>query len=126
VGGMLALMLASGYQPKQIQNLLYWGSPHIFGYHPWRSISPFSSKYPDGPKEEILREYYGERTMMDLQKDVAVVAFRLDGRRSKTHSFFNKEGWRPAVFSNMPKASGTVEPDYDLKVRVLYPSFFPV
>jgi len=47
----------------------------------------------------------------------AVVAFRLDGRKSRTNSFFDKEGWRPAVFSNMPKAAGFVEPDLDLKVR---------
>ena len=33
------------------------------------------------------------------------------------HLFF--PGWRPAVFSNMPRASGKVEPDSDLKVRFI-------
>lgn len=79
-------------------------------------VNPFKAKYSHDAKEQIMQEYFGERTMMDLEKKCAVVSFRLDGRRSKTHSFFNREGWRPAVFSNMPKASGVVEPDRDLMV----------
>jgi hypothetical protein len=51
-------------------------------------------------------------------RNTAVVAFRLDGRKSRTHSFFNKEGWRPAVFTNMPRAAGMVEPDLELKVMI--------
>lgn len=116
VGGILALMLSSGHSPKHCQDLLRWGSPHIFGYFPWRMVNPFKAKYSHDAKEQIMQEYFGERTMMDLEKKCAVVSFRLDGRRSKTHSFFNREGWRPAVFSNMPKASGVVEPDRDLMV----------
>lgn len=70
--------------------------------------------------------------MMDLKKTCAIVAFSLDGRRSKTHSFFNKEGWRPAVFSNMPRSGGLIEPDSDLLVwdaamrTSAAPTFFPV
>lgn len=116
MGGILALMLASGHTPKHCQELLKWGSPHIFGFSPWRVVNPFKAKYSDQAKEEIMQHYFGERTMMDLSKKCAVIAFRLDGRKSKTHSFFNKEGWRPAVFSNMAKAFGKVEPDYELKV----------
>ena len=47
-------------------------------------------------------------------------------------SFFNKEGWRPAVFSNMPRGAGQVEPDNDLHVwdaamrTSAAPTFFPV
>jgi predicted acylesterase/phospholipase RssA len=120
VGGMLALMLAAGHTPSQCQELLRWGAPHIFGYFPWRIINPFKAKYSHEAKEQIMQEYFGDRTMMDLLKKCAVVAFRLDGRRSNTHSFFNKEGWRPAVFSNMPKASGVVEPDRDLLVSKMF------
>ena len=120
VGGMLSLMLAAGHTPKECQELLRWGAPHIFGYFPWRVINPFKSKYSHDAKEQIMQEYFGDRTMMDLLKKCAVIAFRLDGRRSRTHSFFNKEGWRPAVFSNMPKASGVVEPDHDLLVNNSY------
>ena len=54
--------------------------------------------------------------MADLEKTCAVVAFRLDGRKSSTHRLFRQDGWRPAVFSNMPQGSGNIDPDYDLKV----------
>ena len=39
-----------------------------------------------------MKHYFNDRNMIDLKKTCAVVAFRLDGRKSKTHSFFNKEG----------------------------------
>ena len=57
-------------------------------------------------------------TMSDLKSHAAVVSFRLDGHKSHTHSFFNKEGWRPAVFSNLPAAGSSIMPDNDLKVCI--------
>ena len=41
-----------------------------------------------------MRHYFQDRDMVDLKKTCAVVAFRLDGRKSKTHSFFDKDGKR--------------------------------
>ena len=105
---------------EECHKLYTWAIPHIFGHNPWRLINPFRSKYSDKAKQELMQYYFGERTMADLNKSCAAVAFRLDGRKSKTHSFFHREGWRPAVFSNIPKAAGAVDPDLDLKViRVL-------
>lgn len=121
VGGLIALMLSAGYTPKECTEIFKWAIPHIFGHFPFRRINPFVAKYDDKPKEQILREFFGDRTMVDLKKACAVVAFRFDGRRSRTHSFFDKEGWRPAIYSNMAKAEGLVLPDYDLKVRFLPP-----
>ena len=66
--------------------------PHIFGHDPLRIINPFKSKYCDKAKEEILKLYFGDRTMMDLNKTCAVISFKFDGKKSLTHSFFNKEG----------------------------------
>jgi patatin-like phospholipase/acyl hydrolase len=131
-GGILALMLASGYEPEECHNLYTWAIPHIFGHNPWRLINPFRSKYSDKAKQELMQYYFGERTMADLKKSCAAVAFRLDGRKSRTHSFFHREGWRPAVFSNIPKGSGVVDPDLDLKVwdaamrTSAAPTYFPV
>ncbi len=121
-GGILSLLLAAGYSPKECDEVYSFSAKHIFGHNPWRVINPFRAKYSDRAKQELMMHYFGERTMGDLDKTCAVIAFRLDGKKSKTHSFFNKEGWRPAVFTNMPRASGYVEPDSDLKVRVLLPS----
>jgi len=131
-GGILALLLASGYSAKECEDIYSFAAPHIFPHNPWRVINPFRSKYSDKAKQEILQHYYGDRTMKDLSKTCAVIAFRLDGRKSKTHAMFNLEGWRPAVFSNMPRASGLIEPDNDLLIwdaamrTSAAPTFFPV
>ena len=116
-GGLLALLLASGYSPEECDEIYGFSAPHIFGHNPSRAINPFRSKYSDKAKQEIMQYYYGGRTMGDLQKTCAVIAFRLDGRKSHTHMMFNKEGWRPAVFSNMPQEDSLILPDVDLPVR---------
>lgn len=117
-GGLLSLMLSAGYQPAECHDIYKFAAPHIFGHNPWRVINPMRAKYSDKAKQELMQHYFGDRCIGHLKKTCAVVAFRLDGRKSSTHSFFNKEGWRPSVFSNMPRAEGLVEPDLDLKVRV--------
>jgi hypothetical protein len=79
-----------------------------------------------------MQHFFGERKMVDLEKTCTVVAFRLDGRKSDTHSFFNKEGWRPAVFSNMDKGGSSILADKELHVwdaamrTSAAPTFFPV
>jgi len=131
-GGILSLLLATGYSPAECDDIYMFAAPHIFGNQPWRLINPWRSKYSDKNKEDIFKHYFGDRTMIDLKKTCIVVAFRLDGKKSHTHSFFNKEGWRPAVFSNMPRGVGTVEPDWDLHAwdaamrTSAAPTFFPV
>ncbi|KAJ1436480.1 acyl transferase/acyl hydrolase/lysophospholipase [Ochromonadaceae sp. CCMP2298] len=131
-GGLLSLLLASGYTADECDDIYSFAGNHIFGHNPWRAINPFRAKYSDKAKQELLQHYYGTRTMGDLQKTCAVIAFRLDGRKSHTHRLFNKEGWRPAVFSNMPQAGGLIRPDDDLLVwdaamrTSAAPTFFPV
>jgi len=131
-GGILALLLAGGYTPKECNEIYSFAAPHIFAHNPWRAINPFRAKYSDLAKQELFQYYFGERKMIDLEKQCAVISFRLDGRKSQTHSFFNREGWRPAIFSNMPKSAGQVEPDNDLHVwdacmrTSAAPTFFPV
>eukprot|EP01041_Mallomonas_annulata_P001454 gene1454-2797_t len=105
-GGILSLLIASGYTATQCQDIFVFAAPHIFKPDLFRRLNPFRAKFCDKAKEEIFKEYFGDRTMNDLHKTAAAVAFRVDGFKSTTHSFFNKEGWRPAVFSNMPRAAG--------------------
>jgi predicted acylesterase/phospholipase RssA len=124
-GGILGLLLAAGYSANECDDIYTFASPHIFNFNPWRAINPFKSKYSDKQKQEIFQYYWGERTMMDLHKHAAVISFRLDGKKSTTHSFFNKEGWRPAVFSNLPPAGSSIMPDDELKVILgLYTSTY--
>lgn len=117
-GGLLSLLLASGYTADECDAIYSFAAPHIFGHNPWRAINPFRAKYSDKAKQELMEHYYGGRTMGDLQKACAVIAFRLDGRKSHTHMLFNREGWRPAVFSNIPRAASLVHPDVDLPVSL--------
>lgn len=131
-GGILALMLASGYSAKECHEIYSYAAPHIFAHNPWRVINPSRARYSDKAKQELMQHYFGQRTMADLEMTCAAIAFRLDGRKSRTHSFFHREGWRPAVFSNMPLAEGLVAPDNDLLVwdaamrTSAAPTYFPV
>lgn len=116
-GGILALMLASGYSVSDCRDIYEFSMPEIFTRDRFRIYNPFLSKYDHKRKEDIMKYYFGANTSMgDMEKVAAVIAFRLDGRKSHTHSFFDREGWRPAVFSNMPRGFGLIEPDLDLKV----------
>lgn len=35
-GGILALLLASGYTPSACNDIYKFAAPHIFGHNPWR------------------------------------------------------------------------------------------
>lgn len=133
VGGIISLLLAAGYSPQEVDDIYMFSAPHIFGYNPWRVINPFRSRYSDKAKQELMQHYFGNLKFGDLKKTATVVAFRLDGTKSNTHSFFgHKEGWRPAVFSNVPKNGSQVEPDLNLELwdaamrTSAAPTFFPV
>ena len=73
-GGILSLLLSAGYSPVESKDLFVWAANHIFRHSPWRKINPFRSKYSDKFKEEIFREYFGDRTMLDTSKTCAVVS----------------------------------------------------
>jgi predicted acylesterase/phospholipase RssA len=132
VGGILSLLLAAGYDVEECEEIFRFAMPHIFGHDPYRKLNPFNSKYCDKTKEELMKYFFGDLKMGDLQRLCTVIAFRLDGRRSETHSFFNKEGWRPAILSNMPQGKSDVQPDTDLLVweaammTSAAPTYFPV
>ena len=44
-GGILALLLASGYTPRECTDIYKWGMPHIFGHDPYRAINPFKVNF---------------------------------------------------------------------------------
>ena len=47
VGGILALLLASGYDPEECEEIFRFAMPHIFRHDPYRKMNPFNSKYSD-------------------------------------------------------------------------------
>ena len=132
VGGILSLLLATGYEPEEVDHIFRFAMPHIFYHDPYRKFNPFNSKYSDKPKQELMQYFFGNLKMGDLRRLCTVVSFRLDGRRSETNSFFDREGWRPAILSNMPMGQSQVKPDTDLPVweaammTSAAPTYFPV
>jgi hypothetical protein len=82
-GGLVGLLLACGYTPQQVQAIFAYHSPAIFSSPAARRYSPFKAKYEDKNKKEIVQYYFGERTLGDLRKYVAINAFRLDGAPSR-------------------------------------------
>lgn len=71
------------YSPKECSKIYSFAIPHIFGFNPWRVINPFKAKYSDKAKEELMQHFFAKRKMKDLEKAVAVISFRVDGKLSK-------------------------------------------
>ena len=46
-GGLLSLLLASGYSSAECDEIYRFAAPHIFGFNPWRSLNPFRARYSD-------------------------------------------------------------------------------
>lgn len=132
VGGILSLLLASGYSIHETEEIFDFAIPYIFYKNPYRIFNPYRSRYSDKDKEALFKYFFQEITLAELTKLTSVISFRLDGQRSLKNSFFDKEGWRPAVFSNIPKGKSKVEPDLEMKayeaamMTSAAPTFFPV
>eukprot|EP00960_Hanusia_phi_P074798 768319-Hanusia_phi.AAC.1 len=132
-GGLIALMLAVGYTPEECQKIYEYACPLIFAKDPWRIYNPLKAKYSPKGREDLCRTYLGEdRTLSDLKKHVVVTSFKLDGKTGNMGAFINMNGgWRPAVFSNIPKLDGVIEPDlnlyaWDAALRTsAAPTYFP-
>ena len=55
VGGIISLLLASGYSPRECDDIYGFAATHIFGHNPWRVINPWRSKYSDKAKQELFQ-----------------------------------------------------------------------
>lgn len=77
-GGILALLLAAGYPPRECQRLCRHAAEHVFRSSWLRSLNPFVSRYSGREKEKFLRRYLGEaRRLKDMDKLVMVTAVNL-------------------------------------------------
>jgi hypothetical protein len=132
-GGLMALMLAAGYAPEEAEEIYKYACPVIFAKDPWRVYNPMKAKYSPKGRMEITKAYLNEdRTLGDLKKHVVITSFRLDGNVGPMGAFISRNGgWRPAVFSNIPKLDGKLEPDMELKAwdaamrTSAAPTYFP-
>jgi len=115
-GGLMGLMLAAGYTPQECEDIYKYACPLIFAKDPWRVYNPLKAKYNPQGRSEMCRAYLNEdRTLRDLKKHVVITSFKLDGKVGQMGAFISMNGgWRPAVFSNIPRLDGKLEPDLDL------------
>jgi predicted acylesterase/phospholipase RssA len=134
-GGLLCLLLAGGYSPRQCVDMYRFNAPIIFeSYWLRKLLSPFNASYSDANKLDICRFYMGDRTLGQLNKHVVISAFRLDGGPEALGraTLFPVGKWRPCLFSNLPLGNGAVPPDMDLNCAdaamrtSAAPSYFPI
>jgi patatin-like phospholipase/acyl hydrolase len=76
-GGILALLLAAGYDSKQCQRIAEDAIEQIFTNSAWRMMNPFVARYSGREKERLLKQYLGERSMGGLNKLAMVTAVNL-------------------------------------------------
>ncbi len=132
-GGILALLFAAGYSPAEAQRLYMYHCPKIFTTSPARRYSPFTAKYNNEPLHSMLHAYFQDLRVDELPTPVMVTAFKIRSDPNKHETtFFKQHGksWRPALFTNVKRFSGEVEPDTALVSDVACrtsaaPTYFP-
>mmetsp|Transcript_10513 Transcript_10513/g.31682 ORF Transcript_10513/g.31682 Transcript_10513/m.31682 type:complete len:461 (+) Transcript_10513:51-1433(+) len=134
-GAIIALLLATGTSARHSREMYEAMVPRVFG-SPRSVYARFlRAKYDREPLETSLRDYFGGTTLGRLSKKVVIPALRVDGAASLTHSPETysqdfSQGWRPAVFTNLP-AVGGARPDLDLPCvdaalrSAAAPTYFP-
>lgn len=126
-GGIIALCLASGINPHEIQSLYINRAKEIF-HRPWSHLllSPFGlteSKYDNTGLIQVCHDTLGDRCLGDLGKWVCVPAFNL-----KSEATPNNPSWRARVFQNLEIVNNPdlAESVVDVAVRTSSaPTFFP-
>jgi len=128
-GGLLGLLLASGYTPLECRDIYVQAAKDIFtqtstGAFTSRTWFPgvLQAKHSSAALKAMLTTYLGDRRFDDLKHYTLITSFRVDGMPS-SHALHEgprdprddaKKGWRPAVFSNLPFVEGVAHPDDDL------------
>lgn len=129
----MALLFAAGYTPAEAQRLYMYHCPKIFTTSPARRYSPFVARYQNTHLLSMMQAYFGDLKINELPKSVMVTSFKIRSDPNSQEKTFYKQsgkGWRPALFSNVPRLSGQVNPDDTLCSDVACrtsaaPTFFP-
>jgi patatin-like phospholipase/acyl hydrolase len=99
VGAVLALGLATGRKPRQMEELFRRRAPHIFrptSRIPLQVARFFRAGYSVAPLDRFFEDVLGDLRLQDLDKQVVVPAMRLDNG----HSSGDQRSWEPVVFHN--------------------------
>lgn len=111
-GGIQALALAAGATPQQIKDFYETKAKKIFSdsilddvRDLWRAAG---ADYNTDNLREVLSDLFGDITMAELNKKVAIVAFDLDNADKKPEL----RTWKPKIFHNFESRDA----DLDMKV----------
>jgi len=100
IGAVLALALAGGYKPHQLEAMFLKYGPQVF--QPSRPRIPtklrrfYRSGYSTISLNRLLEEYFGDTKLGGLSKHVVVPVFKLDNPESER----SHRSWKPVVFHN--------------------------
>lgn len=126
VGGIIAMGLACGYQPSELEPLFEQLGNSVFARKGFASklarkglIGP---KYEHTQLKEALDCMFGDRSLRDLPGKVMVTSFFVGGSH-----FPGQTPWKPKIFHNLDEETG--DPDVRCVDVALYtssaPSYFP-
>jgi predicted acylesterase/phospholipase RssA len=103
VGGIIALALAAGKTPQQIDSL-FSGASAMFTREVWRlaDAGTLRAKWDNTGRTAVLTSVLGATTLGELPKLVAVNAFQDNG----------KPVWREQTLHNVPSRPGAAYPDF--------------
>ncbi len=126
-GGIIALALAAETPLDKIKEFYTEQTQRVFKDSVWDDVRDLGkirgADYGTDELRTLLREYFGDMKLRDLNKKVAIPAFDLDnGIKDPRH-----RSWKPKIFNNFdgPDSDG----DYDVVDVALYttaaPLYFP-
>jgi patatin-like phospholipase/acyl hydrolase len=106
-GGIIALMLAAGFDPQAIRELYEQRAQRVFADSIWDDMRDLGKIFgADYDIENLRREthdVFGERTLAQLTKRVLVTTFDLDDEDPQHRT------WKPKIFHNFegPDSDGS-------------------
>lgn len=135
-GGLIAILLGMGYSATSVVQVYRTSSYRIFSRSFVRLYNPFLSRYRGVSKYSVFHHLIGDLRLKDIPRYVVITAYCCDGigdTRGIHRTFYqSRRGWRPSLFTNLPRGKGRVDPDDDLLVcdaamrTTAAPTYFPV
>ncbi len=105
IGAVLALGLAIGHKPEQLDTLFRQHSPQLFKSPnprvPVRLRRFFRAGYSTEPLKELLKRFCGDARLGELPRWVVIPSFKLDSGQSTG----DDRRWKPEIFHNLRTAS---------------------
>lgn len=133
-GGLIALALAKGMQPRQIMDVYLTRAQSIFHRSLWQESKSIDdvvgAKYDGTNREAVCREILGDQRLGDYlenDKHVVVCSFALDDPLATSTV---QRRWSAKIFHNLPTTDPKDNDSHEIAYRVAMrtsaaPTYFP-